>query len=438
MYWIFPLRVSVFGLGYVGVATLIALRNAGHTVTGVDVIPDKVDAINNGKSPVYEPGLEAALHARLPVPMATATTNHQHAVQQSDISVVCVGTPAKASGDLDLIYVERVLNDILSTDSKSIEQPQIILRSSVPPGTHIELIQPLLANGSDNTPINYAYYPEFLREGEELADISTPPLNVYAATTNRIITSTHELFDHSSTPLRKVSFGEAEVLKYASNSFHALKVAFANEIAAISGSMGIEGQRVMKEFVLDTKLNVSHAYLQPGFAFGGSCLPKDTQALVNTAERLGVAVPVLSSILPSNNRRIVTLLEEIERIGARRIGFWGVAFKPGTDDTRESPILKVVDELLLRRTQYQLPIKLVLADETPVLNTIKNRLTGQSRLTTSAQDFCHELDLIVLGTREIDQALRKLVSKSSIPVIDLAYFDADPAISEEPNYRRLS
>ncbi len=431
-------RVSVFGLGYVGIATLVALRNAGHTVTGVDVIPDKVDAINNGKLPVYEPGLDTALHAQLPVPMATATTDHQYAVQQSDISVVCVGTPAKASGDLDLAYVERVLNDILKTDSKSIEHRQIILRSSVPPGTHTELIQPLLDNASGSTSANYAYYPEFLREGEELADIAAPPLNVYAATTERIITSTHELFDHSSTPLRKVSFGEAEMLKYASNSFHALKVVFANEIAAIAGSLGIEGQQVMKEFVLDTKLNVSHAYLRPGFAFGGSCLPKDTQALINTAERLGVAVPILSSILPSNNRRIVTVLEEIERLEARRIGFWGVAFKPGTDDTRESPILKVVDELLLRRTQYQQPIDLVIADEAPVLNTIKNRLSGQSRLTTSTQDFCHELDLIVLGTREIDPDLRKLISKSSIPVIDLAYFDADPAIAKEPNYRLLS
>jgi GDP-mannose 6-dehydrogenase len=370
--------------------------------------------------------------------MATATTDHQYAVQQSDISVVCVGTPAKASGDLDLAYVERVLNDILKTDSKSIEHRQIILRSSVPPGTHTELIQPLLDNASGSTSANYAYYPEFLREGEELADIAAPPLNVYAATTERIITSTHELFDHSSTPLRKVSFGEAEMLKYASNSFHALKVVFANEIAAIAGSLGIEGQQVMKEFVLDTKLNVSHAYLRPGFAFGGSCLPKDTQALINTAERLGVAVPILSSILPSNNRRIVTVLEEIERLEARRIGFWGVAFKPGTDDTRESPILKVVDELLLRRTQYQQPIDLVIADEAPVLNTIKNRLSGQSRLTTSTQDFCHELDLIVLGTREIDPDLRKLISKSSIPVIDLAYFDADPAIAKEPNYRLLS
>ena len=228
------------------------------------------------------------------------------------------------------------------------------------------------------------------------------------------------------------------MLKYASNSFHALKVVFANEIAAIAGALGIEGQQVMKEFVLDTKLNVSPAYLRPGFSFGGSCLPKDTQALINTAERLGVAVPALSSILPSNNRRIVTVLEEIERLEARRIGFWGVAFKPGTDDTRESPILKIVDELLLRRTQYQLPIDLVIADEATVLNTIKNRLSGQSRLTTSAQDFCHELDLIVLGTRDIDPDLRKLISNSSIRVIDLAYFDADPAIAKEPNYRLLS
>lgn len=432
------MRVSVFGLGYVGAVNLAVLRGNGHTVIGVDIMSSKVDAINDGRSPVGEPKLEDALHTAVPAPAATATTNHEHAVRESDVAIVCVGTPARASGDQDLGYVDRVLRQILNTSDKSGGAAHIILRSSVPPGTHAELIEPLLATHSDNGTAHYAYYPEFLREGQGLADFSAPGLNVYAPHTKRASKVMHDLFQNPQCPLRAVTFGEAEMLKYASNSFHALKVAFANEMGAIADALDIDGRVVMDEFATDTKLNVSSAYLRPGFAFGGACLPKDTRALVHAAERNGVEVPLLASVLPSNERRIVRLLEEIERLAVTRIGFWGITFKPGTDDTRESPVLKAVDELLRQRTQYERPVEVVIGDEPAVLKHIDTRIASVARLTSSPRDFAHGLDLAVLGTRPVPPEIGRTIAADGTAVIDLGYFDTPTAIADAPGYRRLA
>ncbi len=432
------MRVSVFGLGYVGAVNLAGLRRAGHTVVGVDVVRSKVDAINDGRSPVSEPGLEDALHADVPAHPATATTDHQHAVRESDVAIVCVGTPARASGDQDLGYVDRVLGQILEASAESGGGAHIILRSSVPPGTHTKLIEPLLEAHSDNGTAHYAYYPEFLREGQGLADLSAPGLNVYAPQTDAASKVMHDLFQNPQCPLCAVTFGEAEMLKYASNSFHALKVAFANEMGAIADALDIDGRVVMDQFAADTKLNVSSAYLRPGFAFGGACLPKDTRALVHVAERSGVEVPLLASVLPSNQCRIVRLLEEIERLAITRIGFWGVTFKPGTDDTRESPVLRAVDELLRRRTQYEQPVEIVIGDEPEVLERIDARIADTARLTSSAGDFTDGLELAVLGTRSVPPEIGRAIAANGTAVIDLGYFDASPTIASLPGYRRLA
>ena len=432
------MRVSVFGLGYVGAVNLAGLRRAGHSVIGVDVVRSKVDAINDGRSPVGEPGLEDALRADVPAPPATATTDHRHALRDSEVAIVCVGTPARASGDQELGYVDRVLSQILGASAERGCAARIILRSSVPPGTHAQVIEPLLETHSDNGIVHYAYYPEFLREGQGLADLSAPCLNVYAPQTEQASKVMHDLFQNPQCPLRAVTFGEAEMLKYASNSFHALKVAFANEMGAIADALDVDGRVVMNEFAADTKLNASSAYLRPGFAFGGACLPKDTRALVQVAERSGVEVPVLASVLPSNERRIVRLLEEIERLAVTRIGFWGVTFKPGTDDTRQSPILKAVDELLRRRTQYERPVEVVIGDEPEVLERIDTRVAGAARLTSSARDFAHGLELAILGTRPVPPEIGRAIAADGTAIIDLGYFDAPPAIAGLLGYRRLA
>jgi GDP-mannose 6-dehydrogenase len=349
-------RIAIFGLGYVGCVSAGCLARLGHEVIGVDVNPHKVDALNRGQSPIVERGLPELIAAMRQAGRLTASTEQARSVASSDVAMICVGTPSTDAGALDLSYVRRITASIaesLRNDSRFLV---IVLRSTVLPGTMEDEFIPALARGSGKRPgidFGVAYNPEFLREGSALADFENPPYTVMAATDERSVAVVRELYAGIEAPVVTTAFRSAEMLKYVNNSFHALKVAFANEMGNICKSVGIDSHEVMDLVCRDTKLNISPVYLKPGFAFGGSCLPKDIRALDAFARRINVTTPLLSSVLESNAQQVQAALKLIDRTRKKKIGVLGLTFKAGTDDIRESPIVKVIEALVGRGMQVK-------------------------------------------------------------------------------------
>lgn len=343
------MRIAVFGLGYVGSVTSACLARDGRHVVGVDVKPEKVQAIQNGRSPIIEPGLSALIRQATIDGRLEATHDVDYAVQTCDIVMVCVGTPSLANGDLDLSYVEHVCGEIGRSLATKKAYTTIVIRSTMLPGSAQERIVPILAAESGRTPgddFGFCINPEFLREGSAISDFDNPPFTLVGALDARSAEHLEALYRHLPTPLYQVQLGEAEMVKYASNAFHALKVVFANEIGNICKVFGLDSHIVMDIFAQDTKLNLSPYYLKPGFAFGGSCLPKDLRALLYAARRADLPTPVLEAILPSNRQQIEMALDILVRDGKRKISLVGLSFKPSTDDLRESPAIELAERLL--------------------------------------------------------------------------------------------
>ncbi|MFW2382780.1 MAG: nucleotide sugar dehydrogenase [Acidimicrobiales bacterium] len=344
------MNIAIFGLGYVGTVTAACFSGLGHHVIGVDTSPEKVAKFNAGTSPVLEPGVPELLAAGLESGRLRATTDPAEAVHNSDISLVAVGTPSRANGDIDLTYIERVAADIGSALRTSHRDGQhvLVIRSTVLPGT-ADIAGNILAETSGRTlgdGCGVAVNPEFLREGQGVADFMEPPLIMVGAddeTTAKLVMSLYDGIEAERIvePVRL-----AEMVKYANNSWHAAKVTYANEIGVVAQSLGIDGARVMEILCSDTKLNISAAYMRPGFAFGGSCLPKDVRALNHAAKAADVSVPLLSSLLVSNSIHVQRVIDCLIEWHPDRIGFTGLAFKAGTDDLRESPIVEVVERML--------------------------------------------------------------------------------------------
>ncbi len=350
------MRIAIFGLGYVGCVSAGCLARLGHDVVGLDVNPSKVEALNRGLSPIVERGLSELIAAMRQAGRLTASTEHALAVAESDASVICVGTPSTESGSLDLSYVRRIAASIAESLRQSDRFHVIVLRSTVLPGTMEEEFIPALARGSGREPgrdFGVAYNPEFLREGSALSDFENPPYTIIAATDDKSTQVVRDLYAGIDSPVVTTPFRAAEMLKYVNNSFHALKVAFANEMGNICKSVGIDSHEVMDLMCRDTKLNISPVYLKPGFAFGGSCLPKDLRALTAFASRMHVWTPLLSSVLESNAQQVATALKLIDKTRKKKIGVLGLTFKAGTDDIRESPIVKVVEALVGRGMQVK-------------------------------------------------------------------------------------
>jgi GDP-mannose 6-dehydrogenase len=343
-------NVSVFGLGYVGCVSAACLAKEGHSVIGVDVNPTKVELINQGKPTVVEEGigeLVAAMHA---AGRLRATLDTVEAVASSSISLVCVGTPSKPNGSLDLQYVKKVSTEIgEALRKKNRGRHVVVVRSTVLPGTTRALVIPAIVAASgleEGKGFGVAMNPEFLREGTSIRDFYDPPFTVIGADDEHTATQVAALYERIEAPLHKVPLEVAEMLKYACNSFHGLKVAFANEIGNVCKALGIDSHRVMQIFCQDNKLNISPAYLRPGFAFGGSCLPKDLRAVTYRARELDISTPVLDAVLESNELQISRAFEMVMATGARRVGVLGLAFKEGTDDLRESPMVALIERLL--------------------------------------------------------------------------------------------
>jgi GDP-mannose 6-dehydrogenase len=342
------MRVSIFGLGYVGCVTAACLAKAGHQVIGVDINPDKAAIVNGGTSPLVEPGLGELLAEVTAAGFLRATTSTAEGVAGSDLALICVGTPSRDNGQLDVDAIQRVAEGIGHQLRQHSRPYTVVLRSTVLPGTTESVLVPVLrGTGSFALPdLIVAVNPEFMREGSSLRDFAQPPLTLVGSDSPHAGGLLRELYAHVDAPFVQTSIRSAEMAKYVSNTFHALKITFANEIGDLCEALGADIGEVMRVFLMDRKLNISEAYLRPGFAFGGSCLPKDLRALTRAARSADLALPLLSQILPSNDRQIQQGVSRVLATRRRRIGVLGLAFKPGTDDLRESPMVLLVETLI--------------------------------------------------------------------------------------------
>jgi GDP-mannose 6-dehydrogenase len=340
------MRVSIFGLGYVGCVSAACLAKAGHDVVGVDVNTEKVDIVNAGRSPVMETDLDAIIAAAVGDGRLRAVTSAEDAVAETELSLVCVGTPSNANSSLNLDYVARVCESIGAAVAKKKAPHAVCVRSTMVPGSTAEVVVPALEKGLGGPlagRVDVAVNPEFLREGSAVHDFFHPPKTVVGAGDPAVADRILSLYDGITAPVVKTSVETAEMVKYTDNVFHALKIAFANEVGTVCKAVGVDSHEVMGIFTEDRKLNISPAYLKPGFAFGGSCLPKDLRAILYRGRTLDLDLPLLSSILPSNDVQLDRAVQMVLAQGKKRLAFLGMSFKPGTDDLRESPLVRLIE-----------------------------------------------------------------------------------------------
>src|SRR5438477_1911952 len=351
------MRVSVFGLGYVGSVSAASFAADGHVVVGVDVNADKVAAINAGRSPIVEPGLDDLLARNAAEGRLRATTNTAEAIADTEVSLLCVGTPSRKNGSLDLAYLERVSEAVGAALSATSSYHVVVVRSTVLPGTTHGVVIPALERTSGKKygeGFGVSVNPEFLREGTALKDFRKPPLTLVGHNHAADASGTIALYQSIDAPLVSTTIRVAEMIKYAGNTWHALKVCFANEIGNLCKRLGVDSRDVMDIFCRDEKLNLSPYYLKPGFAFGGSCLPKDVRALQYRAKAVGGDLQMISQILPSNKQQIQNALDQVLDTGRKRVGLLGFSFKAGTDDLRESPIVILAEALLGKGLRLQI------------------------------------------------------------------------------------
>jgi GDP-mannose 6-dehydrogenase len=342
-------KISIFGLGYVGAVSLACLARDGHEMTGVDIDRNKLELLRGGQAPIVETGIQELTRAVVHGGSINVTDSVRDAILATDVSFVCVGTPARSNGNQDLDAITRIAQQIGAVLPEKETRHVIVIRSTVRPGTVEDVIRPALEAASGlqaGRDFSLCFQPEFLREGTSINDYDNPPLTVVGSTDDEGVETLRGIFGHLPCEFIATSIRTAEMLKYACNAFHALKVTFANEIGRISQSAGVDPHEVMQLLCMDRQLNISSAYLRPGFAFGGSCLPKDLKALLYLAKSSDVELPMLASILPSNVAHIEHAIEQVLASGRRSIGMIGLSFKAGTDDLRESPLVIMAERFI--------------------------------------------------------------------------------------------
>lgn len=435
------MRISIFGLGYVGAVSAACFAADGHEVIGVDVNETKVNIINSGKSPIIEDGISDLINKTVADGSLRATTAVREAVLSTDISLVCVGTPSNPNGSLRLDFVERVSEQIGEALAQKNGFHIVVIRSTMLPGTIATLVRPALERSSGKvagTDFDLCVNPEFLREGTSIHDFYSPPFTLIGADRSESGDEIRKLYSNVDAPVYVIPVGAAEMVKYACNCFHGLKVAFANEIGNICKASGIDSHEVMDVFVKDTKLNLSPYYLKPGFAFGGSCLPKDLRALSYRAKELDVAVPVLEATLSSNLLQVERAVEMVTSTGKKKVGVLGFAFKAGTDDLRESPIVAVIERLIgkgydVRLFDREVSIaKLIGANK----DYIENEIPHISRLMAeSVDDVVSHSEVIVIGNKDEEfTTVDSLISEDTV-IVDLVRLFGNR--TSGPNYQGI-
>jgi len=437
------MKVSVFGLGYVGCVSAANFAADGHEVVGVDVNEEKVAAVNSGRSPIVEPGLGDMLLSGVEQRRLRATTNTAEAIAATDLSLVCVGTPSRKNGSLDLSYLVRVCEQIGDALKEKPSYHVVVIRSTVLPGTtHAHVIPTLEARSGKKYGEGFgvAVNPEFLREGTALKDFRQPPLTLVGHNHATDAAPTKALYDDIDAPLVGTSIRVAEMMKYTSNTWHAVKVVFANEIGNLCKRMGVDSHEVMDIFCRDEKLNLSPYYLKPGFAFGGSCLPKDVRAMQYRAKELDLDMPVLNAILPSNRLQVERAFDEVIETGKKHVGLLGFSFKEGTDDLRESPIVTLAEMLIGKGLCLKIYDKNVSIARLMGANKkyIEEQITHLSSLMVgSIDELIEKSEVIVIGNQgaEFVDALKKV--RDDQIVIDLVRL---PVMKEDlpAGYRGLA
>lgn len=351
------MRIAVFGLGYVGTVSSACLAKLGHEIVGVDINAQKVAQINAAESPIVEAGLEDLIRAAVQSGRLRATTNNTEAIAWADVSLICVGTPSRRNGSLDTAYVEHVLRDIGKALRERTKRHTVVVRSTLLPGTTLGVLRPILEQASGKwcgADIGLAYNPEFLREGTAVKDFDAPPYTVVGGIDATSVEAAAEVYQGVEAPIHKVSIPEAEMIKYGCNAFHALKIVFANELGNFSKAAGVDSHVVLGMLTQDTKLNISPAYMKPGFAYGGSCLPKDLRALLFAARTHDLELPMLQSLSVSNSLQIKRAVDMALAQKKRNVAVLGFSFKAGTDDLRESPTVELIETLLGKGCQLRL------------------------------------------------------------------------------------
>ena len=417
--------ISVFGLGYVGTVTAACLAHKGNTVIGVDLSATKVEAMEAGRSPIVEPKVPELVAECHQACRLHATSNSEEAVLKTEISFLCVGTPSLRNGKLDLGHIEPVCREIGTALKKKNSFHLVVLRSTVLPGTAETIVVPTLEKASGKKlgkDFGVCVNPEFMREGTAVADFLEPAMTIIGAAEASHSAILREMYAWAPGRIFETSFRSAEMTKYVCNAWHAVKVSFANEVGTLAKQLGVDAESVVEIFTADTKLNISTTYLKPGFAFGGSCLPKDVRALNYRAKELDLKLPLFESILPSNDEHLERAVEMILESGKKKIAMLGLSFKAATDDLRESPQVQLVKRLLGEGRQIQI------WDD----NVSLGRLIGSNRqyieeviphigslLSSNLEDVVKNSEVVVIGTRGVDREALRRALQPSHTVIDL-------------------
>lgn len=425
------MKISVFGIGYVGAVSAACLARDGHIVVAVDSNDAKAALIASGKSPIVEPGLDAVLQNAAASQRLTWTQSAEEAAQASDLSLVCVGTPSHPNGSLDLTYVKRVSEQIGRALKLKREFHSVVMRSTMLPGTMDEVVIPILEEISGKTAgrdFGVGYYPEFLREGSALVDYDNPGTIIVGALDETTLSLLLQI--NADLPVHPcvLTLRAAEAVKYANNAWHATKISFANELGLVCKALKVDSHEVMNALCSDMKLNISAAYLKPGYAFGGSCLPKDVRALRHRARELDLDTPLLNGVLQANEQQIQQAFDKVVRARSRKVGIVGLSFKPETDDLRDSPLVELAERLLGRGFQVKIYDPIVSLSKLTGLNR-EHLIQRLPHITEMLVDQPGELishsETLVLGNRrEASHILRMLQQGDEKYLIDLVRVDS--------------
>lgn len=434
------MKISVFGLGYVGIISAVCLAENSHEVIGVETNDKKVSLINSGQSPIVEPQINESLKKVIESGNLKATTDYAEAIKSTQISLICVGTPSKSSGEVDLSYIFNVAEQFAQVLKKGKGRHTVLIRSTSMPGTAEKFASILTASGlKQYEDFDVLANPEFLREGTAVKDFYNPPLTLLGCADSESEKTVREMYSFLNAPFVTAAVKTAEMLKYVNNTFHALKVDYANEIARFCAAKEIDSREVMDIFLMDRKLNISEYYLKPGFAFGGSCLPKDVRALSYETKRMGIDLPVIGSVMKSNDIHLDWAFDLIMRSSAKRIGIFGLSFKNGTDDLRESPAVILVERLIGKGKDVKIfdenvnLTKLIGANKKYIEDEIKHI---SDVMTDNPERMIEESELIVIANR--DSAYKKFFKDdlfSTKKIVDLV--NLFPEKKSNDNYRGI-